>query len=761
MLRTLGKGGMATVYLASQDVLERRVALKVMSRNLAEDSAFGARFMREAKIVSQLVHPNIVTVHEVGQHEGRYFLSMEYIDGHDLRTVRKNLDLAGKLKVIEDIARALHYAGEKGYVHRDIKPENIMFREADGSAVLTDFGIAKAVENDLTMTQTGTAIGTPHYMSPEQAKGKDVDHRSDLYSLGVVFYLLLAGRVPFDADTAIAIGIKHLTEEVPRLPEKFASMQYIIDGLMAKNRNDRYQSGLHLLNDLRLIDLDRIDDDAFASNDQPTIAADVPTSFSEAPTGIGAEFEETARRDSKRFTIEFGVVEPSLEKQPRAILPVFFASLFILFSVAVFIYFARPAVLERQIVHIESLAGKAYRSVSSYAREGVSVAEDALGEMQREYDERSVSVNQSPEQEGSLEAAQKVDETISKIESTPGDSGAQAEKKDTFVSDVKALERDILEKDNSALPEVEVPRLDDLLLALSNIKEKRLRDSALLPDEVLAHREILTHYPNHQPTLSSLVSLKAQQENEAIKLAKKGDRERVTRRFNKLTAVFSEEYSESESKRLFEDLDKHLTIFELLQRAKIQSKNNQLASPVNDNTIDSLKSVLALDPKNSAAITRLDQLAEGFYSRAKRAFKKAKVVSAKDLNNIALQANAKYQPAQALARDISEFEQQRRRLTDALDDAKRYAELGYLYTPEGANAYDAYKRALQLDPESSVAQRGLAELMDKLSVQVWDLVGEAQFEQAKLKLKRPLILMPNNERILAIQAAVDDVAEGN
>jgi len=126
LLRTLGKGGMATVYLASQDVLERRVALKVMSRNLAEDSAFGARFMREAKIVSQLVHPNIVTVHEVGQHDGRYFLSMEYIDGHDLRTVRKNLDLAGK-----------------------------------------------AVENDLTMTQTGTAIGTPHYMSPEQAKGKE------------------------------------------------------------------------------------------------------------------------------------------------------------------------------------------------------------------------------------------------------------------------------------------------------------------------------------------------------------------------------------------------------------------------------------------------------------------------------------------------------------------------------------------------------------------------------------------------------------
>ncbi|MCR6649989.1 MAG: serine/threonine protein kinase [Cellvibrionaceae bacterium] len=253
-VRVLGKGGMATVYLAVQQIFERQVALKVMSTSLAEDPSFGQRFLREARIVSQLVHPNIITVYDVGVHNNAYYLSMEYIDGPDLKQARDQLTLTQKIQIILDIAKALDFAGRKGYVHRDIKPENILLRRDSYSAVLMDFGIARAAEADLSVTQTGMALGTPHYMSPEQAKGQLVDNRSDLYSLGVVLYYLLTGSVPYHADSAVAIGIKHLTEPVPSLPPHLQTLQSFIDRLMAKRPEDRYQGAAELISALQGVD---------------------------------------------------------------------------------------------------------------------------------------------------------------------------------------------------------------------------------------------------------------------------------------------------------------------------------------------------------------------------------------------------------------------------------------------------------------------------------------------------------------------------
>ena len=252
--RTLGQGGMATVYLAIQQSFEREVAVKIMSKELSSDPTFGERFLREAKIVSRLVHPNIVTVYDVGHKNGFHFLSMEYISGVDLKEQLHSISFFHIMKVIKETALALNYAGNKGYVHRDIKPENIMINEHDGRAVLMDFGIAKAFDSVSGMTQTGTAIGTPYYMSPEQAKGKEVDFRSDIYSLGVVFYQTLTGKVPFDGDSAVSIGIKHISDPIPCLPEYLSeSFQAIISKLLAKHRKDRYQNGLELIDDINKI----------------------------------------------------------------------------------------------------------------------------------------------------------------------------------------------------------------------------------------------------------------------------------------------------------------------------------------------------------------------------------------------------------------------------------------------------------------------------------------------------------------------------
>jgi len=263
ILDTLGKGGMATVYLAIQESFDRKVAIKVMSPQLAQDPSFGDRFQREAKIVSQMNHPNIVTVYDVGVVDNHHYLAMEYVEGKELRSKFKDMHMMDKIRAVKEIASALNYAGNKGYVHRDVKPENVMLSEEDGRAVLMDFGIAKTTsDNNHSMTKTGMAIGTPYYMSPEQAQGKPVDKRSDIYSLGVMFFQLLTGRVPYDAESQVAIGIKHITEPIPFLPKHLRMFQSIIDKVMAKDPAHRYQTGAELIKDLEKVsiaDLDAVD----------------------------------------------------------------------------------------------------------------------------------------------------------------------------------------------------------------------------------------------------------------------------------------------------------------------------------------------------------------------------------------------------------------------------------------------------------------------------------------------------------------------
>ena len=216
---------MATVYLAIQESFEREVALKIMAASLSEDESFSERFIHEAKVVSRLIHPNIVTVHDVGIHNGHHYLSMEYVPGRELKNCMAELNGEEVLRVVREIASALDFSGQKGYVHRDVKPENIVLHEESGRAVLMDFGIAKADDVGAGLTQTGMALGTPYYMSPEQARGQKVDGRADLYSLGVVFYKMLMGVVPYDGDSAVAIGIKHISEPIPELPIRIAAFQ--------------------------------------------------------------------------------------------------------------------------------------------------------------------------------------------------------------------------------------------------------------------------------------------------------------------------------------------------------------------------------------------------------------------------------------------------------------------------------------------------------------------------------------------------------
>ncbi len=251
LLEELGRGGMAIVYRARDKHLEREIAIKVLPFSLAFDAEFVERFTREARTAAGLEHPNIIPIYRVGKSGRVIYFVMKLLRGGSLSRVlgeRKKLEPAEIRKLLVDVGSALGYAHKRGIVHRDIKPDNIMFDEF-GQCVVTDFGIAKAGSGS-KLTGTGMSIGTPHYMSPEQARAQSIDGRSDLYSLGVLAYQALVGEVPYDGEDSFAIGYKHIMEPIPvpllDTPDERRLFE-VVKKLIMKDPLDRYQDAEALL----------------------------------------------------------------------------------------------------------------------------------------------------------------------------------------------------------------------------------------------------------------------------------------------------------------------------------------------------------------------------------------------------------------------------------------------------------------------------------------------------------------------------------
>jgi len=238
--REIGKGGMATVYLAIQESLNRPVVLKILDNVDADTSQdLTERFMAEGRIIASLTHPNIITIYDIGVANNSLYISMEYVQGGDLKQ-RLELPMSEEeaLDILAKVSRALNEAHKHGIVHRDVKPANILFRDAN-TPLLTDFGIAKQVDNETDLTSTGIFLGSPNYVSPEQADGVKIDGRADIYSLGCIFYEMLTGRKPYISTSVIDIVIQHKQAAVPQLPDEYKEYQPLLNGMMAKKRDER------------------------------------------------------------------------------------------------------------------------------------------------------------------------------------------------------------------------------------------------------------------------------------------------------------------------------------------------------------------------------------------------------------------------------------------------------------------------------------------------------------------------------------------
>ena len=269
VIRSIGEGGMANVYLAYDTILDRNVAVKVLRGDLSGDEKFVRRFQREALSASSLAHPNIVEMYDVGEDNGVYYIVMEYIEGKTLKQLLKkrgSLTLSESIDIMLQLTDGMAHAHDSYIIHRDLKPQNIMIKD-DGQIKITDFGIAMAL-NATQLTQTNSVMGSVHYLPPEQASGKRCTTKSDIYSMGIIFYELLSGSLPFKGENAVEIALKHMRDPLPSLREENSAIPQSIENVIrratAKNPKNRYENAKEMHQDLlTALDDDRINEEPY------------------------------------------------------------------------------------------------------------------------------------------------------------------------------------------------------------------------------------------------------------------------------------------------------------------------------------------------------------------------------------------------------------------------------------------------------------------------------------------------------------------
>ena len=723
---------MATVYLAIQENFQREVALKVMSPALSESGDFSERFLREARIVSRLVHPNIVTVHDVGIENGHHYLSMEYIEGQDLKERINSLTGKQKIRVLAEVAKALDYAGRKGYVHRDVKPENIMINNHDGRAILMDFGIARAADSMSTMTRTGTALGTPHYMSPEQARGQTIDGRSDLYSLGVLLHYMLVGKVPYEADSSVAVGIMHVSAKLPKLPEGLSAYQFLIDKLMAKSPDDRYQTGNELVEDLRGLDTSAID------IGQPT-----------GDYEYLASREHTPRRNDKVNSLpDAGLFDSHPEVKavkPRAV----HADLQGLFHDSG----------QNEAIHIpkEDLHGRVDEGKGSNWLALVLVL--LLVGVGASYSLYRAGEIPLPPQYAAL-IDQHVPDTIKDV---------------VFpnlvvpisVTDAQSVDNDSSEENDGVAQADMSPATADGQLAEKSVEELLLKSRELaeiidqqperMPELLNVYTRILEQEPQQAEVLESITTLKADTLSTAAAQLDSDDIPAAQDSLDIAVAWFPELSEDERYSELRLRLETANEMVGLLALANQQLSADRLLNPAGDNAKATFDRVLVIDPDNSDALEGLQKIVSRYGVLAKSALNKNDYDRAQRLVSSGLSVDASDTSLQGISKQLAAIRTRQEKISQLLADAGTLNQQQYWF--DGSqNAVQKYLQVLALEPKNAAAMAGVEQVVEDFAVDIDGLIAFRDYESASLRTEKALAVLPDNEILQLIAERLESLA---
>jgi Ser/Thr protein kinase RdoA (MazF antagonist) len=698
--REIGQGGMARVYLAVQRKFGRLVAIKVVSPEFTLDPEFGKRFVREARIVAQLTHPNIVQVHDAGVHDGHYYLVMEYMRGGDLnRRLQRGMHMQAVLSVTKDVARGLDHAHQKGYVHRDIKPENVLFRE-DGSAVVSDFGIARLIGGGATLTRQGTVVGTPQYMSPEQAAGRELDGRADLYSLGVVFFRMLTGDVPYKADSAVAVGIRHLQDPIPRLPTHLAVFQPVVNKFLAKRPEARFQTGADVIATLDGIRAEGVVPNAVIKGDV------VSTAEIRAVTDV----VPAPPREVRPLRVE---ADPGRRKRPRRRMWPWVAVVTIAaVGAAVWYYPDR----EKAFAELMLAAGLIERP-----------------ELQRAWNDAE-SLRGDPNQ--SLAAIVAGYRRV--LDLDPGHMGAN-EAIDALARKWKSDVTAALAADDLVLAEARLtdavavfPLDEELTVLYDNLNERKralslvastqtllrshgLDDLPTVTAAIQAYQEVLRLHPTNATAQSELDRLASHYTTLAANAMESGNVTAAMSFLERASTANSKYPPLVELRATIQEAATLQTEIEgLLQLAGQYRASGALLNPPGENAAEIYHRVLATDPDNAIASQGLSQVVAQLLSRATEYLNAGRVDEVRAMNARALEIGLSDVALQALQAKLTAEEARIATVARLLEEAQRLIAEGFITEPVEQNAVAKALEVLRLDPANATAQKLLASAAERL-----------------------------------------------
>lgn len=741
------------MFLAIQESFEREVALKIMSPNLATDPSFGERFIREARIVSRLIHPNIVTVYDVGVHDGYHFLSMEYIPGRDLKHKRLELKLSERLQVVKEIARALDYAGKKGYVHRDVKPENIMLHEENGRAVLMDFGIARPSEVSSGMTQTGMAIGTPYYMSPEQAIGKVVDSRSDIYSLGVVLFQLLTGYVPFYADSAVAIGIKHISESIPPLPKHLQVFQAVIDKAMAKLPEERYQTASGLIADLDAIpaaDIAAAEEasQSFvlppeASEQGPTVVTPVATMV----TPVATRASETPATPS-RPAVNSQTTVRSTQAAATLVQPA-----------ATIVKPIKPAPIVATLEDRQGNLKPEQTSKSGGGWLGLVIVLGLAGGAWSAWTYKWLDPWLPPSLVSGDKSVPVLDSVP--VEATPAVVAPVQEQpadpsQDKPVLDKPVADKPLLEKTGNT-ETVAQETGPDWAAEIDRLLPGALDKPEELTELVRIYREMQA---SSDPTWQEKGSLglTSVQEHLATKLAAaldEDDSDAAVAIKNQIDAHFA---GENLPPSLQEDLDrlaKMQSLEERLAQAKSYIAQGSLSSPAGANALEIYRQILTQQPDHADAKAGVAAIVTRYSELAEKQAAAAKPEAALQLVRQGLQIDPTHARLKRQEQDYLAAIQVDKQVQALLSKARTQEGQNKLLEPAGDNAFDTLQSLLKDYPQRKETKDALAKLEASVVKQLNSLISQDALEEAESLLAKARERFPRSEALLAQSVEVE------